>query len=1130
MSFTKEQQRAIDARGEVLVSASAGAGKTSVMIKRLAEILEGGADLSEVLAVTFTKKAATQMKEKLRRELISRLREAKGDRRENIRAQLNKIGTADISTIHSFCARTARTYFYVLGIDSTFEILSGSADEKTLKSRAMDDMFADLYSAHDPDFYLALSRLRKKRSDEALKSTLLEAYEKARIEAGYKVKLETFNQTFTEDGFKDVLEEYTGEIKERASQLLKLVENFAADFSPAENKEGYIKILNQYAETLGEFTNKQGDIFAPPSRLAKSVKPKVTPATAEDDKRFSAFCDSVKRRFKQLFKDLESREEERRRFISCGELARAFTKLLLQFDARYTAVKREENKLDYADLEHCCYSLLQGENCDKDVKEKIRSTYKYVFVDEYQDVNPIQDEIITAVAGNDLFCVGDIKQAIYGFRGSRSDFFTKKGSYVAKNGTFIFLPDNFRSAENVIAFVNNLFGRIMKSPLTKFDYSKMHAMRCGSRYPKNMQGRAEICLYDGGGREREGVDEVYSVDKNSVDKRGISAEGKAVLKLIKEALASTYYDPDDQCEKQVKLGDICVLVRKHANKSAQDIQYALTSFYPVAGAAGANICDRPEIKQLLDILSYLNNARQEIPMVSAMLSPLGNFTEEELAKIRKFSLTFKDALSFADGLKLYAREKRDGLAKKSNEFIERCANLRELSQCIGAGKLIDEIVAVGGYSTVFDSENKLTALRTLQKEAYAPSGELTLSAFLSKLDRGGRKISAPPALAADCVKFMTMHASKGLEFPVVILADISVSFKGDDKTEMPYGHYGFAPKYFDEENKVCTSTILRRLYKLNADKEELENEINLFYVACTRAKYSLSVLCDEKAVFDPVNAAYANNYAALFNRSCLPVRRLDEAGEEAQSGSEEELKAVDLNALGKLKNVRAFEYGYRLGVELPVKSSASRLISQNDENCEYLFDENADEQDAGSTGVETGIAYHRFLELADLNVTDGRGISEQLAAWEIGGLITPEQRKLLDTDKIISILAIPAIRQAAGKKNYREREFVCRLPSRDYMKLKEGAGGEFNAGEDDGNGVIVQGAIDLLCVEEKDGKIVSADICDYKYSVHGDEYLKLKYAPQLALYKSVVCAIYNLKPEKVSVRLINIRSCNTIEM
>ena len=180
MSVTPEQLKAIKARGEVLVSASAGAGKTTVMIKRLADILEDGASLDNVLAVTFTKKAAAQMKEKLRRELIARLDTADGQKRENIRLQLAKINSADISTIHSFCARLVRTYFYVLKVDASFEVLADGAEQATLRARAMDDLFEELYRAKDGDFFILLDKLRKKRSDKALKELVYSAYDEVR--------------------------------------------------------------------------------------------------------------------------------------------------------------------------------------------------------------------------------------------------------------------------------------------------------------------------------------------------------------------------------------------------------------------------------------------------------------------------------------------------------------------------------------------------------------------------------------------------------------------------------------------------------------------------------------------------------------------------------------------------------------------------------------------------------------------------------------------------------------------------------------------------------------------------------------------------------------------------------------
>ena len=424
MSATLEQTRAIKARGNVLVSASAGAGKTTVMIKRLADILEEGASLDNVLAVTFTKKAAAQMKDKLRRELIERLNGADAQRRENIRQQLGRVNTADISTIHSFCARLIRTYFYVLRVDASFEVLTDGAEAESLKTRALDDLFDGLYKSGDPAFALLLDRLRKRRSDRALREMLIESYEEVRQRPDYLSLLDgACGDVYGGQGFDRVCGEYGKTLAQKFGILLSATEKFAAAFKPAQNAAGYQKVLSEIRDTLACLVREKPS-FNLPARLSLSQKPKVKAETAEDDALFVKFVDGVKKKYKALVKDSEERETERERFINAGETAAAFTRVLKLFDEAYSAVKREEGKLDYGDLEHFALQLLKGG--DGDVAEAVREKYKFVFVDEYQDVNPIQDEIIGAVAGNDIFCVGDLKQAIYGFRGSRSRFFAEK--------------------------------------------------------------------------------------------------------------------------------------------------------------------------------------------------------------------------------------------------------------------------------------------------------------------------------------------------------------------------------------------------------------------------------------------------------------------------------------------------------------------------------------------------------------------------------------------------------------------------------------------------------------------------------------------------------------------------------
>ena len=700
-------------------------------------------------------------------------------------------------------------------------------------------------------------------------------------------------------------------------------------------------------------------------------------------------------------------------------------------------------------------------------------------------------------------------------------------------GKYVVLPDNFRSAPAVIDFVNMLFSTVMKPPVCEFDYDDGHAMRAGARYIDGAEGLAEICTFERG-EEEEKAPAMYSVASALKGGGAFTAEGLAVLHLVKEVWKTRYFDPDTGYKK-VEAGDICVLTRKRANKSAQGIVRALTSEYPVAGAAEVNVCDRPEIRRLLDILSYLENGRQDIPLAASLLSPLGGFTENELAAIRVYGDKYRTAdrrPTFGECCERCLAEGDGDIGGKLARFFALVDRLRTAAGSIGAARLIDEIMRVDGFSSAFDTERKLAALRRLQSEAYSAGGELYLSAFLAKIKAGGYNVPAPASLAGDCIKVMTMHASKGLEFPVVIVADISASFKGDERSEMPFdGDFGFAPRYFGEGRK-CASTILRKLYRLRAEKEELSNEINLFYVACTRAKYALYVLSGEAESYDEVTARFADNYADMFDIKSFNPRIL--AVQPQNGGLRGEVKRVlddsraDENMLQKIKEAAEFVYGYEQGKDLPVKSSASRLIALQGgaENAEILFD--GEMERGAETGVDAGIAYHRFLELCDFEIKDAAGVERQIKSWIESGYMTEEQGALLKTEELVRILEMPAFAGTAGQSLYREREFLCRLPSAEYEALKRGE--SFTVADDDGNGVIVQGAIDLLKVERVNGRAVSADIVDYKYTAHSDGYVRKKYAPQLALYRSVVAKIYALDESTVSATIINIRACRQIPM
>ncbi|MGN0824192.1 MAG: UvrD-helicase domain-containing protein [Candidatus Coproplasma sp.] len=1128
MRATAEQNAAIVARGEVMVSASAGAGKTTVMIQRLADIICGGVDLDNVLCVTFTKKAAAQMKDKLRSELVKRLNVEDSEKLNHLRKQLGKINTADISTIDAFCSRLVKTYFYELQIDSSFEVIAEEAERAALKERAMDAVFESRYKDGDEEFLMLLQRLKRKRSDKPVRTMISDAYEKVRICPDYKLLLERAKQeTYTEKGFLEVCSRIKAAINEKLENIICAIDEFEVKFAKLKSDPRFFRILGDLRQNIGEYA-KSPDLFSAPKKLTELRRPS---GKADEDLLFRDFCDKVKDKFKKLTDYEET--EERLRFFESGKLAVAFCNLLFEFDKAYDDVKRSEGKLDFGDLEQYSLRLLRGDDCDSDVRYKIREKYKYVFVDEYQDVNPIQDEIIAYASGDDIFCVGDVKQAIYGFRGSRSSFFTGKCESVGGKGSYIILPDNFRSSSAVIDFVNQVFSKVMKPPFCSFDYAAGHAMRGGSRYGEGFKGVAQFCVYDKGENVKEVADKIYSVASEKVAAKKATREALAVLKLVKEALNSTYYDADLGREVKVQMGDICVLTRKRSSANVQEIIRTLLAEYPVAAAAEVNICQRPEIIQLLDILSYLNNAEQDIPMASAMLSPLGGFTESELVQIRvKFNKAEK---LFRSAVKRYATEVNDALALKIQAFFDKVKKLRTLSNSIGAAKLIDEIMSRGDFAAKFSSPVKLIYLRTLQRSAYGVGGELSLNAFLQKIKTGGNKICAPSSVASDSINVLTMHASKGLEFPVVIVADIATSFRGDSKEDMPFNErFGFAPKYYGE-NRVSGTTVLRKLNAIETAKEELSNEINLLYVAFTRAKYALYVLTSSVQPYDRIDAAFANSYAPLIDFDGFTLRKIELDGEEnsvREGAPVPVLDRPDESLLQTLKGAAAYTYGYEQAISLPVKSSASRLLWERDniQDAQPLFDDEYERADGSDTTPEAGIAYHRFLELCDFSIKDEKGIAKELEKFLEGGLITQSQAQLLSVERLAEIVSMPSFDGVLGKSLYREREFLCRLPSAEYIALREGTSLENVSLTDDGNSVIVQGAIDLLCVERVEGRAVSAHVIDYKYTSRTQESVLKKYTPQLALYKNVVAKIYGLDESAVKTTIINIKACKQIDL
>ncbi len=1093
MGVTGEQQAAIDSRGKVIVSASAGSGKTFVMIKKLVEAIAGGADLDNVLAVTFTKKAAAQIKDKLRAALVEKMNGSDEATRAHLKRQLSKIPSAAISTIHAFCAKLLRTYFYALDIDGTFDIISADdSAAKEYKRRALDSVFEKLYDAEDADFLHLLQCYRKKRSDAYLRALILEGYEKLRITARYLSLLDGVESVYTEDGFKEVCSQFSGDIKRKCAHLKDAVVEFAAGFKSSHR--AYETIFGEMLESL-EYMSHAG-LFDPAPPLTRTRKP-ADKEDREEGERFKVFKESLLKRYNALRGDLSDEETERQAFFGSGKTAAAFCKALKEFDAAYTAVKRDENKLDYNDLEHLTLSLLENGQ----VRDEINKRFTLVFVDEYQDVNPVQEELLSKTGAENIFLVGDVKQAIYGFRGSRSLFFAEKyNRFEGGGGSALRLSHNFRSSDGVLDFVNELFSQVMTMQTCGFDYSAGSKMISGGGYPAGYGG-SEIHLF-GKDEEDAALPGVYSV-KSGAKKVKHSREGLAVLSVVERELKGKHYDLSSGGFVDTQAGDICILTRKR-NAAANGIVRALSDAgYSVAGSKEQNICALPEVKQMTDILSYIDNSEQDVPLVSALLSPLGGLDCDELAAIR-IAYKGEKRLPFRTCCQRYLQDNGDVTARKLHRFYRLAERLKELSAVLSAAEIIDKILQGTSLEAAYSSGGgeKLKNLRRLAKE-----GEnLSVPEFLAKLKDSGYNIPASPSASSDSIKVMTMHASKGLEFPVVIIADVCATFKGRDSAEMPFDEkFGFAPKYHDAENMIVRTTLLRRLTIARAEAEELKNELNLFYVACTRAMCRLHVMAEECREYSALEAGDAKCYAKLFDMAAfspevLPPREDFVCGEKVGV----QIAEPDAQLLESLKKRFMQPYPFEGSVNLPVKSSASKILQLSEQDyfkpCE-LFPENGGETDAAR-----GTAYHAFLELCDFGIKEKAAISREIESFVESGKMCAEDAALLDADELGEILDMPVFASLKGATLLREQEFLCNLPARDVLPATTA-----------GDGVLVQGAIDLFAVHKD--KVV---IIDYKYSKKDEEQLVETYSPQLALYKKAVAVITGKAEKDIYCVIVNI--------
>lgn len=1125
-NYTPDQRKAVIAEGRnVLVSASAGSGKTFVMIERVIRlIVEGKAEVGEILAVTYTTAAAEEMKQKLVKAIIAEINAGRDAAR--FRKALSEVPTASISTFHSFCANLIRTYFYALDVDPSVSV----ADENQageLKNKALDSLFESLYETRDEDFLYLVRIMGRSRGDDSLKETVKKLYEFASSEKSAEEFLTKAAENITEKSFYKSENELYGIFAAYIKELIRIGENLtslAANYGYAV----YVEYVGELLVKLKTCLNAKD--FRSLIKAAGLSVPKAPRTTSKDDEDLAAYkgkLEYFKKKCKDVYDDIreaspnDDEEKDLSEYLSTARATKALCRLTIDFGKEYARLKADAAALDFADLEHFAYRLL-SEN--PDVLSAVKQKYKYVFADEYQDVNGIQEAILSLISSDNAFMVGDVKQSIYAFRGCNPDIIAAKFErYERGEGETVSLDANFRSTDAVLAAVNKTFSPIMTKDFGGTDY-KNNPMTGSGKYP---QGYGETILIEIPEAEKEKTIKggVYDIvdDVNAPAPKAAFAEGAVVANIVRKEAGGKVYDLKAKREREVTPKDFAVLTRNSSGFPTEIVRHLKRNDIPVSSSAKNPVGDYPEIKLLKDLLKIIVRFADDAPLFACLKSAIGGVSEAEAAEIKRAAYAAitsdtgdKPAATkkptFADCYRWYLLSGEDeNIRNKLKNFDEYISKIRLLSGFENAGEILSRVLSETGLDLEIlsqkNGEIRLSRVERFIAEAGSGENGLSVSKFLTRAESDDGDVSVGSSDGDDSVTVTSMHASKGLEYPIVILAGLGKRFNLDDtKKEILTDRYeGIALKFYDEESKRTKITLPRAAFKERARLNAIKEEMRVFYVAMTRAECKLYLVTSEPVEEndDFTSILFANKFSDFIKTKYFDKKI---TADDTEIGDGEDVREVyfskDRPALTDLirKNL-SFIYPYEEDVNLPVKRAVTSLAedatTDDDEMTEIRLP-------VDKTARERGIAYHAFLQHADSFYEDAGVLLEKI---KTGKKLTDEQLALLSEEKLRKILRAPLFEEIRGYKFYKEQPFIAQMAANEISNT--------NATGD----VLVQGIIDLLAVKGD-----KAIIVDYKYSKKSISHLKETYAYQLALYKKAVEQTLKLKVEKTI--LFNL---NTVE-
>lgn len=1197
--WTEEQKKVIDVRNKnVLVSAAAGSGKTAVLVERILSLVCGEGedekplDVDRLLVVTFTKAAAAEMRERVGLALEKRL-EADPEN-EHLQKQQTLIHSAQITTIDSFCQYVIRNYFHQIDLDPAFRI-GDEGELKLLKGDVVQELLEEHYGAEDPEerarFTEFVEVYATGKSDVAIENLILQLYEFA-VSYPYPKRwlaecMEPYRAQTEEDlersPWMQFLMNYVNRtFTDLEQEIRRMLDICHLPGGPYMYEDAVQADLLQVQELLScrgyeNIRERLTDLsFA---RLSTKKDPNVE---EERKNQIKAFRESMKKSLKDL-------KEKFFNLPLTGVLdviqkAAPTTAVLLsltaEFADRYQEKKRLKNLADFPDLEHLALEILvedveTGEDSrmkivPTDAARELSARYAQIMIDEYQDSNLIQEIILNSVSRGqgipNVFMVGDVKQSIYRFRLARPELFMEKYHTYPQSDEAaeirIDLHKNFRSRREVLEGTNDVFEKLMTEAVGGITYDSAAALYLGAEMPEPESGInvPELLLLE---KNKDSLPETEDTDQAELTDRELEAH--AAADCIRRVMAEgKVWDREAGAFRSVRYGDIVILLRSLTGWGDVYARVLNAAGIPAHTESRTGYFTTIEIQTLLNLLRIVDNPRQDIPLAAVMKSMIGGFTDVELAKIKS---AYPD-VKFHEACRKYAEKKKKENVKKQDAkgkdaectievqiqeklqtFFHNLRTYREHAEFLPIHELIEELLRITGYGDYLAAEPagtqreanvRMLIERAIAFEKTSYRGLFHFVRYMEQLQSYKEDFGEAGILGENenAVRIMTIHKSKGLEFPVVIVAGLGKSFNRQDIRSRVVIHpeLGVGVDWVDAELRTRTASLPKRVLQKALDLEMLGEELRVLYVAFTRAKEKLILLgsaakLEEKmgkslsfrtistagTYLDWVLPAVAGSGESPFEVKTVTlegqteealIRQMEKEEQWEIFAHPEELPGTDEEYAKLLEKQLSDTYPWQEDITLQGKFSVSELKKMGqteEEDADTLLYPSEEivpyiprfmSEKEPISGAARGTAYHRALECLDFReLYHSEKVKEGLARLVEEGRMTQEQADVVRPYDIYAFARTPlAKRMSAARAReefHTEQPFVIRMPAREL---------EIGCGSDEP--VLIQGIIDAWFYEKNENGENEIVVVDYKtdFVKDGGELLK-KYKKQLDYYQ-----------------------------